>query len=55
MTFFTWCQFALVCLLGAVSPGPSLALIVYNSINYNLLSGKTKISTIIKKAITPFG
>jgi threonine/homoserine/homoserine lactone efflux protein len=39
MTFFIWCQFALVCLLGAMSPGPSLALIVHNSINYNRLSG----------------
>ena len=26
---------SLVCLLGAMSPGPSLALIINNSINYN--------------------
>lgn len=39
MTFFIWSQFAIVCLLGAMSPGPSLALIIYNSINYNRLSG----------------
>ena len=39
MTFFTWCQFALVCLLGAMSPGPSLALIIHNSINKNRVSG----------------
>ena len=39
MTFFIWTQFALVCLLGAMSPGPSLALIINNSINYNRLSG----------------
>jgi len=39
MTFFLWSQFALVCLLGAMSPGPSLALIIHNSINYNRISG----------------
>ena len=39
MNFFVWSQLALVCLLGAMSPGPSLALIIHNSINYNRLSG----------------
>tara|TARA_Y100000590_G_scaffold309795_1_gene349936 strand:+ start:2854 stop:3468 length:615 start_codon:yes stop_codon:yes gene_type:complete len=39
MTFFVWSQFALVCLLGAMSPGPSLALIINNSIQYNRISG----------------
>ena len=39
MSFFLWCQFAIVCLLGAMSPGPSLALIIRNSINYNRMSG----------------
>ena len=39
MTFFLWYQFALVCLLGAMSPGPSLALIIRNSISYNRMSG----------------
>ena len=39
MSFFVWSQLALVCLLGAMSPGPSLALIIQNSINYNRLSG----------------
>ena len=39
MTFILWIQFALVCLLGAMSPGPSLALIINNSINYNRSSG----------------
>ena len=39
MNFFTWSQLALVCLLGAMSPGPSLALINRNSINFNRLSG----------------
>ena len=39
MTFFHWSQFAIVCLLGAMSPGPSLALIIRNSINFNRTSG----------------
>ena len=39
MSFFVWSQLALVCLLGAMSPGPSLALIIRNSINYNRFSG----------------
>ncbi len=39
MTFFLWSQFAIVCLLGAISPGPSLALIIRNSINFNRTSG----------------
>ena len=39
MTFFVWSQFAIVCLLGAMSPGPSLALIIRNSINFNRMSG----------------
>ena len=39
MTFFLWSQFAIVCLLGAMSPGPSLALIIRNSINFNRMSG----------------
>ena len=38
MTFFLWSQFAIVCLLGAMSPGPSLALIIRNSINFNRMS-----------------
>ena len=39
MTFFLWSQFALVCLLGAMSPGPSLALIIRNSLNVSRTSG----------------
>ena len=39
MTFFLWSQFAIVCLLGAMSPGPSLALIIRNSISFNRMSG----------------
>ena len=39
MSFFIWLQFALVCLLGAMSPGPSLAVIIRNSISFNRLSG----------------
>ena len=36
MSFFIWSQFTLVCLLGAMSPGPSLALIIYNSVKINI-------------------
>ena len=39
MNFFIWTQLALVCLLGAMSPGPSLAVIIRNSITYNRLAG----------------
>ena len=39
MSIIHWLQFALVCLMGAMSPGPSLALIIRNSINYNRYSG----------------
>jgi len=39
MSILVWSQLALVCLLGAMSPGPSLALIIRNSINYSRLSG----------------
>ena len=39
MNFFVWIQFALVCIVGAMSPGPSLALVIRNNINYNRLAG----------------
>lgn len=39
MTFIIWFQFALVCTIGAMSPGPSLAVVIRNNINYNRLSG----------------
>ncbi|MDC0056658.1 LysE family translocator [Alphaproteobacteria bacterium] len=39
MTFFIWFQFALVCLIGAMSPGPSLAVVIRNNVNYNRLAG----------------
>ena len=39
MNFFDWSQLALVCLLGAMSPGPSLALVIRNSISYNRIAG----------------
>ena len=39
MNFFVWSQLALVCLLGAMSPGPSLAVIIRNSITYNRIAG----------------
>ena len=34
-----WLQFAAICLIGAMSPGPSMALIIRNSIKYGRLSG----------------
>lgn len=39
MTLIFWLQFAAVCIAGAISPGPSLALVIRNSIKYNRLSG----------------
>ena len=39
MTFFIWSQFAIVCLVGAMSPGPSLAIVIRNNINFNRISG----------------
>ena len=39
MNLFIWLQFALVCTIGAMSPGPSLAVVIRNNINYNRLAG----------------
>ena len=39
MSFFIWLQLALVCLLGAMSPGPSLAVVIRNTVAYNRLAG----------------
>ena len=39
MSLFIWFQFALVCIVGAMSPGPSLALVIRNNISYNRLAG----------------
>ena len=39
MSFFIWFQFVLVCTIGAISPGPSLAVVIGNTINYNRLAG----------------
>ena len=39
MSLFIWFQFALVCTIGAMSPGPSLAVVIRNNINYNRLAG----------------
>ena len=39
MTFIFWLQFAFVCIAGAMSPGPSLALIIRNSITVNRFAG----------------
>ena len=34
-----WIQFASICIVGAMSPGPSMALIIRNSIKFGRLSG----------------
>ena len=39
MNNFFWVQFAAICLIGAMSPGPSMALIIRNSIKYGRISG----------------
>ena len=39
MSLVIWFQFALVCTIGAMSPGPSLAVVIRNNINYNRLAG----------------
>ena len=39
MSLFVWFQFALVCTIGAMSPGPSLAVVIRNNINHNRLAG----------------
>ena len=39
MSLFVWFQFALVCIVGAMSPGPSLALVIRNNISYNRFAG----------------
>ena len=39
MTFIFLLQFALVCIAGAMSPGPSLALIIRNSVTINRHAG----------------
>ena len=39
MNFIFWLQFAAVCIAGAMSPGPSLALIIRNSITISRFAG----------------
>ena len=39
MSNLFWVQFAAICIVGAMSPGPSMALIIRNSIKYGRLSG----------------
>jgi len=34
-----WVQFAAICIVGAMSPGPSMALIIRNSIKYGRVAG----------------
>ena len=39
MSNWFWVQFATICIVGAMSPGPSMALIIRNSIKYGRGSG----------------
>ena len=39
MSIWVWGQFATICIVGAMSPGPSMALIIRNSIKYGRVSG----------------
>tara|TARA_Y100001970_G_scaffold279803_1_gene387766 strand:+ start:1379 stop:1990 length:612 start_codon:yes stop_codon:yes gene_type:complete len=39
MSIFVWIQFATVCVIGAMSPGPSLAVVIRNNINFNRFAG----------------
>ena len=39
MSNWFWVQFATICIVGAMSPGPSMALITRNSIKYGRVSG----------------
>jgi len=39
MSNWFWVQFAAICIVGAMSPGPSMALIIRNSIKYGRVSG----------------
>ncbi len=39
MTNWFWIQFTTICIVGAMSPGPSMALIIRNSIKYGRVSG----------------
>ena len=39
MSFFVWFQFVLVCTIGAMSPGPSLAVVIRNNIKFNRMAG----------------
>ena len=39
MSNWFWIQFTTICIVGAMSPGPSMALIIRNSIKYGRVSG----------------
>ena len=39
MTLIFWLQFAAVCVAGAISPGPSLALVIRNSTKFSRIAG----------------
>ena len=39
MSNWFWVQFVMICIVGAMSPGPSMALIIRNSIKFGRVSG----------------
>ena len=39
MSITFWLQFVLVCIIGAMSPGPSVALIIRNSVTFSRTAG----------------
>ena len=39
MNNWFWVQFVMICIVGAMSPGPSMALIIRNSIKFGRVSG----------------
>ena len=39
MSLTFWLQFVLVCVIGAMSPGPSVALIIRNSVRFSRKAG----------------
>ena len=39
MSITFWLQFVLVCVIGAMSPGPSVALIIRNSVRFSRAAG----------------
>ena len=43
MSFFDWLSIALICLIGAASPGPSLLIITYQATSFSIKSALAKL------------